>query len=198
MWKYLDKLHSVITCPPMPSPCSPFILPSPCPPFFMPSPSLLLPSHCPPFPSIPSALPLTSPCPPFFLPYPCTPFLLNICTSNLVLLIFLHLFCHQFDAHHGGMRFWSCPLLSPCPSMTVPSMPNHAHLSPPTVMYSMHEDGRAWVGMGGHGRALWWEGRRAFVGMENHGRAGGHRFVFKFTLTHNFVSFKKMKKCTCT
>ena len=28
--------------------------------------------------------------------------------------------------------------------------------------------------MGGHGRALWWEGRRAFVGMGNHGRAGGH------------------------
>ena len=27
--------------------------------------------------------------------------------------------------------------------------------------------------MGGHGRALWWEGRRAFVGMGNHGRAGG-------------------------
>ena len=27
--------------------------------------------------------------------------------------------------------------------------------------------------MGGHGRALWQEGRRAFVGMGNHRRAGG-------------------------
>ena len=26
--------------------------------------------------------------------------------------------------------------------------------------------------MGGHGRALWQEGRRAFVGMGNHGRVG--------------------------
>ena len=30
--------------------------------------------------------------------------------------------------------------------------------------------------MGGHGRALWREGRRAFVGMGNHSRAGGREY----------------------